>query len=87
MPKLKENQKIPRGESDLHYSKNIICCKWYDNNPVLLLGTNVDGISGVCNVIRRKKASATKTPASCPNIKLYSNDIGGVDIMDQKTAA
>ena len=79
MPKLKEDQKIPRGESDFHYSKNIICCKWYDNNAVLLLGTNVDGMSGVCNIIRWTKSSATKTPASCPN-----NDMGGTDKMDQK---
>ena len=86
MLKLKEDQKIPRGESDFHYSKNIICCKWYDNNPVLLLGTNVDGMSGVCNVMRQTKGSATKAPASCPNIKLYNNDMGGVDIMDQKNS-
>ena len=86
MAKLNKDQKIPKGESDFHYSKNTICCKWYDNNPVLLLGTNVDGMSGVCNVMRRTKGSATKAPASCPNIKLYNNDMGGVDIIDQKNS-
>ena len=86
MAKLNKDQKIPKGESDFHYSKNTICCKWYDNNPVLLLGTNVDDMSGVCNVMRQTKGSATKAPASCPNIKLYNNDMGGVDIMDQKNS-
>ena len=86
MAKLNKDQKIPKGESDFHYSKNTICCKWYDNNPVLLLGTNVDGMSGVCNVMRRTKGSATKAPASCPNIKLYNNDMGGVDIIDKKNS-
>ena len=37
--------------------------------------------------MRRTKGSVTKTPVSCPNIiKLYNNGIGGVDILDQKTA-
>ena len=35
-----------KDESDFHYSKNIICCKWYNNKPVLLLAINVDGMSG-----------------------------------------
>ena len=70
---------------DIHYCKNIICCKWYDNKPVLLLATNVDGMSGVSNVMRRTKGLATKAPVSCPNIiKLYNNGMGGVNVMDEK---
>ena len=85
---IKENKKkISRGESDFHYFKNIICCKWYKNKPVLRLLTNVDDISGISNVIRRSKVSVTKTPVSCPNIiKLYNNGIGGVDIAQQTFA-
>ena len=87
MSKLKEDKKISRGESDFHYSKNIICCKWYNNKPVLRLVTNADDISGVSNVIRRSKVSVTKTPVSCPSIiKLYNNGIGGVDIAQQTFA-
>ena len=37
--------------------------------------------------MRQAKGSANKTLVSCPNIiKLYNNDIGGVDITDKKTA-
>ena len=50
--------------------------------------TNVDGICGAYNVMRQTKSLATKTRISCPNIiKLYNNSMGGVDIVDQKTAA
>ena len=47
MPKLKEDKKMSSGKNDLQYSKNIICCKWYDNKPVLPREINFDGMSGV----------------------------------------
>ena len=76
------------GKSGFHYSKSIIFSKWYGNKPVLLLATNADGVSGVSNVMRGTKASATKTPVSCSNIiKLNNNGRGGEDIMHRKTAA
>ena len=65
---LKDDKKISRGEGDFIYSKNIICCKWYNNKSVLLLGKNVDGMSGVSNIMRKTKSSANKTPVCCPNI-------------------
>ena len=87
MLKLKEDKNISRSESYSHYSKNIICCKWYGNKPVLFLVTNNDGMSAVSNVMRQTKTSAAKTPVSCRNIiKLYNNSMDGVDIMDKKTA-
>ena len=37
--------------------------------------------------MRQAKGAANKTLVSCSNIiKLYNNDIGGVDITDKKTA-
>ena len=78
---------MSQGESDFHYSKNIICCKWFNNKPVLLQTTNVDGISGISNVMRKRKGPASKTSASCPNIiKLYNKGVSGVHIMGQETA-
>ena len=77
---------MSRSGSDFHYSKNIICCQRYDNKPVLLLAINFDAMSGVSNVMRWTKGSATKISV-CPNIiKLYNNGMGGTDIMDQKPA-
>ena len=73
---------------DFQLSKDAICCKWFDNKPFFLLATNIEGINGTPNVMRRTKGSATKTPVSCPNIiKMYNASMGGVDVIDQKTAA
>ena len=56
--------------------------------PVLLLAANIEGRDGTSNVMRRTKRSATKPPALCPNImKMYNSSMGGVDVIDQKTAA
>ena len=41
MPKLKEDKKMVRGDSDFKFSKNFICCKLFDNKPVLLLATDI----------------------------------------------
>jgi len=88
MPKLKGDKDMKRGDMDFQYSETVFCCKWYDNKAVLLLGSSVDGIDGSSNVLRRMKGSATKTPVPCPYIiKLYNKGMGGVDLMDKKTAA
>ena len=45
-------------------------------------------MSGVSNVRRRTKGSATKAPVSCPKIvKLYNNAMRGVNIIDQEKTA
>ena len=65
---------MSRIEGDLHYSNNMISCKWYSKERVLLLATNVDDMSGVSNVMRQRNGSATKTTVSCSNtINLYNN--------------
>ena len=75
-------------DSDFQLSKNVICYKWFNNKPVLLLATNIERMDGTSNAMRRTKGSATKTPASCPNIiKIYNESMGGVDVIHQKTAA
>ena len=31
MPKLEDDKKNVREDSDFQFSKNVICCKWFDN--------------------------------------------------------
>ena len=66
MPKLKDKKKMLRGESDFQFSKNVICSKWFGNKPVLLLATNIEGMDGTSNVMRRTKGSATKASVFMP---------------------
>ena len=66
MPKLKDKKKMVRGESDFQFSKNVICSKWFGNKPVLLLATNIEGMDGTSNVMRRTKGSATKASVFMP---------------------
>ena len=76
-PKLNEDKKTSKSQSDFHYSENIICYKWYDKKPVLYLKTIV-GV-GASKVMKLTKSSATKTPTSCPKIiKIYSNGMAGL---------
>ena len=84
IPKLKDDKIMVRGDSNFQFSKNVICCKWFNNKPVLLLATNTEEIDGTSNVTRRTKGSATKTLVLCTNIiKMCNASMGGVD---QKTA-
>jgi len=88
MPSLKPDKEMKRGDIFIQQSKNVTCSKWFDNKAVLMLSTNVAGMEGTTNVSCRVKGSANKISITCPNvIKFYNKGMGGVDLMDQKTAA
>ena len=88
MPKLKDYKKMVRGDSLFQFSKNVVCCKCFDNKPVLSLAINIERMDRTSNVLRPTKGSATKAPVPCPNIiKMNNASMGGVDVIDQKTAA
>ena len=88
MPKHKDDKKMVRGDLDFQFSKNVICCKWLDNKPLLSLATNIEAMDGTWNAMRQTNGSATKTPVHCPNIiQMYNASMSGVDVINQKTAA
>ena len=58
MPKLRDDKTMVRRDSDFQFSKNVICCKWFDNKPVLLLATNIEGMDGTSYLMRQIKGSA-----------------------------
>ena len=60
MPKLKDDKKMVRGDSDFQFSKNVVCCKCFDNKPVPSLAINIERMDRTSNVLRRTKGSATK---------------------------
>ena len=83
-----EDKKMKRRDRQFLYSKNVMACKWMDNRSVQLVSTALEGIDDVTSVQRREKGSATKSAIPFPTVvKLYNNDMGGIDLMDQRTAA
>ena len=63
-----------------------MACKRMDNWSVLLLSFALEGMNDI-SVQRREKGSKTKYSVPCPKIvKLYNSSMGGVDLMDQRTA-
>ena len=88
MPKMTAGCKMRRGDHDYMYSDKVACCKWFDRRSVLMLFSNIEGMSTTSTVLRRQKGSASKIEVPCPDvIKMYNQVMGGVDLIDQRTAA
>ena len=88
MPPLLPDKAMKRGDINFHYDKDAVVCLWFDNKSVVMAGPNVKGTNTTATVLRRKKGQKSKISVPCPNIiKSYSANMGGVDILDQKTAA
>ena len=82
------DRKMRRVDHDCMYSDKIACCKWFDRGSVLMLFSNIEGMSTTSTILCRQKGSASKILVPCPDvIKMYNQGIGGVDLIDQRTAA
>ena len=65
-----------------------MACKWINNRSALFLSSALEGMNDIVTVQRREKGSKTKFLFPCPKlVKLHNSSIGGVDLMDQRTAA
>ena len=88
MPEMTADRKMRRGDHDYMYSDKVACCKWFDRRSVLMLFSNIEGMSTTSTVLRRQKGYASKIQVPCPDvIKIYNQGMGGVDLIDQRTAA
>ena len=87
MPKMFDDKQIKRGDCKLLFSSNTMTCKWMDNRPVLLLLSALEWMNDISDQ-GRKNSLKTKSLVPCPKVvNLYNSDMGGVDLMDQHTAA
>ena len=59
MPKTTADRKMRRGDHDYMYSNKVACCKWFDRHSVLMLFSNVEGMSTTSTILRRQKGSAS----------------------------
>lgn len=81
----KDMKKGPRGSYD--YAKisdqNIIAVKWHDNNVVSLI-SNVAGVAPIHTVKRYSQKEKKNIQVEQPHlIKMYNDNMGGVDRSDQ----
>ena len=88
MPQMTEDRKMRRGDHDYMYSEKVACCKWFDRRSVLMLFSNIEGMSTISTVLPQQKGSASKIQVPCPDvIKMCNQDMGDVDLIDQRNAA
>ena len=88
MPSMVPDKAMKQGDHEFQYSDKAISCKWFDNRAVHLLGSSVKGFDAVSVASHWQKGAATKVNVSCPAmVKIYHHGMGGVDLMDQYTAA
>ena len=58
------------------------------NRLVLLLSFALEGMNDILSVQTKEKGSKTRSLIPCPMvIKVYNSDMGGVNLMDQRTTA
>ena len=88
MSKTIDDKQMKKGECDLLFSANTVACKWMDNRSVLLLSSALGEMNDILSVQRREKGSKNKSSFPFPRVvKLCNSGMGGVDLMDQHTAA
>ena len=76
------------GNCEFLFYGNTMACKWMGDWSVLLLSSALEGMNGILSVQRGEKGSKTKSLVPCPKVvKLCNSSMGGVEVMDQRTAA
>ena len=58
---------MKRGDCEFLHSKNVMACKWMDNQSVLLVSTALEGMYDVSSV-QRKKRICDKICYPCPTV-------------------
>ena len=75
------------GNIDFQYANNRVAVKWFDNREVTMVGTCLEECEKISTVLRTVKGQSTKIPIPCLEIiQDYNSGMGGVDLLDQKTA-
>ena len=84
---MPNDSNMKRGDTEFQFSENIAAVKWFDNRGVTLVGTALEGCDQISSVSRRAKGQSSKVTVPCPKmVKDYNSNMGGVDLLDQKTA-
>ena len=88
MAVMKKYKDMKRDDVDFQYANNVVAVKWFDNRGVTMVGTCLEECDKISTVSRKVKGQSAKIPVPCPEIiKDYNSAMGGVDLLDQQTAA
>lgn len=79
---MKNNKQINGNGVALKYTDSVLCCKWYDNQSVLLLASNIEGMNKFSTVRRRMKGSLSKIIITCPALVELCNEV--IDIISYR---
>ena len=84
MSKMKPDKQMNSGDHEYQFAGEVAYYKWFDQQPVIMLFSNISGMQSTSIDQRRKKGSATKVPILCPEgIKMYNQSTGGANLVDQ----
>ena len=87
MAVLPNDSNMKQGDIEFQFSENIAAVKWFDNHGVTLVGTALEGCDQISSVSHHAKGQSSKVTVTCPKmVKDYNSNMGGVDLLDQKTA-
>ena len=87
MAAMPNDSNMNRGDIKFQFSENIASVKWFDNRGVTLVGTALEECDQISSVSRRAKGQSSKVTVPCPKmVKDLNSNMGGVDLLDQKTA-
>ena len=85
---MKPDKQIERGDHKYQFTDKVACCKWFDLRSVTMRFSDISGMPLTSTVQLWMKGSAAKIPAPSPDlIKMYNQGMGGVESVDQRTAA
>ena len=84
---MKQDKDMKRYDINFQYANNVVAVKWFDNRGATMVCTCLEKCNKVSTGTRRVKLQRTKILVLCPKIiKFHNSFLGGVDLLNQKTA-
>ena len=73
MTEMTSDKQMKRDDHDFLFSEEVDCCKWFVNQSITILLSNVEGMATASTVLRREKESSSKVQVPGPKIiKMYN---------------
>ena len=60
MAEMTGDKNMKRGDDEFLFSNKVDCCKWFGNQSLTILFSNVEGMATISTVLCYQKGSSTK---------------------------